>query len=117
MSNLDLAILWLVSVLAALAAVCAKLGMMLFALAEEPPVDVQAALHWQRRRRWLTYSELAALPFFATAGVSATIYWQLAPAASVIISMVLGALGFGFFLHAVQTITRRRLGIDQEIKP
>lgn len=112
MSKYDLAILWVISGLAALTAVAAKLGMILFALAEEPPADVQAALHWQRRRRWLTYSELAALPFFATTGVSATIYGDLPPVASVIISMLLGALGFGFFLHAVQTITRRRLGIE-----
>lgn len=112
MSKYDLAILWVLSGLTALTGVAAKLAYVLFVLAADPPIDPEAALHWERRRRWLTYAEISALPLFATIGVTATIYFQLPPVLSVIISMLLGALGFGFFLHAIQTITRRRLGLE-----
>jgi hypothetical protein len=113
MSKTDIAILWSLSGLAALAAICGKLGMLLFAVAQDPPADPVEFRHWERRRRWLIYSEFSALPLFATAGVSATIYFSLPPIASVLISMGLGALGFGFLLNGVQLIARRRLGIDQ----
>lgn len=112
MSKSDLAILWVMSGLASLAAIGAKLGMLLYSIGGDPPVDQTAFIHWQRRRRWLTYSELTAVPCFATTGVAATVYWHLPPVASVMISMMLGALGFGFLLHALETLARRRAGIE-----
>lgn len=113
MSKLDIALLWMLSGLAALAAVVGKLGMALFVLAQDPPADPLELIQWQRRRRWLICSELSALPLFATLGVSATVYFALTPVASVLISMGLGALGFGFLLHALQLVVRRRLEIRE----
>lgn len=116
MSKVDLAFLWIWSALAALALVTGKLGLLLFGIAQDPPADPLAVAHWRRRRRWLAYSELAALPAFATIAVAATIYFHLPAVASVGISMALGALGFGFCLNGVQMIARRkleRLGSDQ----
>lgn len=109
MTKYDLALLWMVSALSALGMVAGKLGMLLFGLAKDPPVEPDALEHWRRRRRWLAYSELAALPAFATIGVAATIYFRLPPVASVCISMALGALGFGFLINAIQLLARRKL--------
>lgn len=113
MTKLDIALLWMFSGLAALAAVAGKLGMLLFAVAQDPPTDTAEFAHWKRRRAWLAYSEISALPAFATVGVAATVYFNLPPVASVLISMALGALGFGFLLNGVQLLARRKLGIDQ----
>lgn len=113
MTKADLAVLWVASGLAALATICGKLALLLYGVAGDPPADASALNHWMRRRRWLTYSELSAVPCFATFALAATVYWHLPPAASVMISMLLGALGFGFLLHAVQVIVRRKLGVEQ----
>ncbi len=113
MSKMDFVILWSASALGALTMVVGRLGMTLFGIAKDPPAEAEALEHWRRRRRWLAYSELAALPAFATIALTATVYFHLPPIASVGISMLLGALGFGFLLSGAQVIVRRRLGIDQ----
>lgn len=113
MTKADLALLWALSGLAALATVCGKIGLLLYGLAADPPAEPTALRHWQRRRNWLAISELSALPAFATVSVAATVYFDLPPVASVLISMALGALGFGFLLSGVQLIARRKLGIGQ----
>lgn len=113
MTKVDIAMLWAISGLAGLAAVVGKVGLAWYGLAGDPPTDPAALNHWERRRRWLAYSELSALPAFATTGVAATVYFDLPPVASVLISMALGALGFGAVINGVQLIVRRRLGIEQ----
>lgn len=111
--GLDITILWLLSFGSSLTVVTARLGLALFAVSQVPPVEPELLERWKRRRTYLMVSELCALPAFATAGVTATVYWDLPPIASVLIAMVLGALGFGFLMHAVETIVRKRLEMDQ----
>lgn len=113
MTQIDLAILWVTSLFAGLTACGARISYMLFGIGEQPPDDPAALLHWHRKRRWLVISDFAAAPAFATAGVSATIYWHLPPVASVLFSMVLGALGFGFLLSGLQIVVRRKLDIEE----
>lgn len=109
----DLAILWLASALGALTMIGGRMGLYLFGLAQDPPVDPVALDLWRRRRRWLAYSELSALPACATIALTATIYFELPPIASVVISMMLGALGFAFLLNGVQFLVRRKLGMEE----
>ncbi len=110
----EVTILWLLSFVSSLTVIGAKMGFALFSLKEDPPRDPEALSHWKRKRRWLIVSELSAVPAFATAGVTATMYWNLSPIASVLIAMLLGALGFSFLLHAVETIVRRRIDMKDE---
>ena len=107
-----LAVLWIISFAASLTVIAARVSFMMFGVkAEEPPDDPKLVRAWTRRRKYLLASELSAVPAFATCGVVATEYWNLSPIASVLIAMVLGALGFGFLLHAVEVIVRRKLEI------
>src|SRR3546814_7501902 len=82
---------------------------MLFGLPTEPPIDPSALASWERKRRWMVISELAALPAFAAIAVivGKLQHWPIE--AVVALSIVLGALGFAFFLDALQTIIRRKL--------
>lgn len=114
MSKTDFALLWLASALGALTMIGGRMGLFLFGLAKDPPVDPVALDHWRRRRRWLAYSELSALPACATIALTVTVYFSLPPVASVAISMALGALGFAFLLNGVQFLVRRRLGMTDE---
>ena len=93
----------------ALTVVSGKLGYLLFAMGEEPPEDPTQLNRWRRKRRWLVISELSALPMFATVAVTTTLYFNLPLIASVLIAMALGGLGFGFLLHGLQYIARRKL--------
>lgn len=108
---LEVTITWLVSFFASLTVIGARIGLALFNLKEDPPSDPELYRHWKRKRGWLIASEISAVPAFATFAVTATIYWDLPPIASVGIAMILGALGFSFLLHALYTIVRRRLDI------
>ncbi len=106
----DIVLIWFLSCLATLAMVGGKLGLLLYGPgAELPPADPAQGDMWRRKRRWLAVAELSAVPAFATAAVSATIYWHLPVVACVGISMALGGLGFAFFLHGVQILVRQSL--------
>ncbi|API58105.1 hypothetical protein BSL82_01325 [Tardibacter chloracetimidivorans] len=89
----------------------AKLGYLLFGISSEPPEDPLALKSWERKRRWLVISELAALPAFAAIAVLAGRLRHWPVEGVVALSMVLGALGFAFFLDAVRTLVSRRLNI------
>lgn len=104
-------VLWLLNLLAGLALCGARLGWLLFKIAPEPPEDLQALDLWRRKRRWLVISELSALPAFATLAiiVGRLRNWPLE--GTILFSMTLGALGFAFFLDALQTLVRKRLGM------
>jgi hypothetical protein len=108
MTQRDLILWWALAFFSGLAVVVGRLGYMLFGISSEPPADPAARQNWHRKRLWLTVSELSALPAFATAAVAAQVYFQFEPIVTVILSMVLGALGFGFLLNAVQRIARKR---------
>jgi hypothetical protein len=113
--HVEITLLWLISFAASLTVVAARVGFYMYGVkAEQPPIDPAVFDQWKRKRTWLLVSELSALPSFATLGVVATDYYNLTPIASVLIAMVLGALGFGFLLHAVEVIVRRRLEIKDD---
>lgn len=105
--------LWLWSLVGGLALCGARLGWFLFRLAPEPPVDSGALALWKLKRRWLIYSELSALPAFAAISVTVGRLREWPVEGVILFSMVLGALGFAFFLDALQTIVRRRTGMKE----
>lgn len=104
--------LWILSLAGGLALCGARLGWLLFRVAPDPPVDPVALRMWERKRRWLIISELSALPAFATISVVIGRLREWPVEGVILLSMVLGALGFAFFLDALQTLVRRRLGIE-----
>ncbi|TCM17196.1 hypothetical protein EDF56_106312 [Novosphingobium sp. PhB165] len=114
--KLDDFILWLLSLFGGLALCGARLGWMLFGMAPDMPSDPVALDLWERKRRWMVFSELSALPAFATLSVVIGKLRDWPVEAVVLFSMVLGALGFAFFLDALQTIVRKRIGMDSDMK-
>lgn len=105
-------LLWLLSLAGGLALCGARLGWLLFRVAPDPPVEPEGLRLWERKRRWLIISELSALPAFATISVLVGRLRDWPVEGVIMLSMVLGALGFAFFLDALQTLVRRRLGIE-----
>jgi hypothetical protein len=112
--HVEITLLWFISFAASLTVIGARIGYTLFNVKHAPPEDPELFAHWRRKRTWLIVSELSAVPAFATAGVVATIYWDLSPIASVLTAMILGALGFSFLLHALETLVRRRLDMKDD---
>ncbi|MCJ2189168.1 hypothetical protein [Novosphingobium beihaiensis] len=114
--KLEDVILYICSLFGGLAMVGARLGWMLYGIAPEPPADPEALDLWQRKRRWLVVSELSALPAFAiiALGVGRLKGWP--DYGVVLFTMVLGALGFAFALDALQTLFRKRLGLQDDGK-
>ena len=108
---------WTTSLLAAATIVGGRLGMALFRMAPDPPEDIKLAAHWARRRRWLAFSEILALPSFATVAVSAVAYWKLDPIVAVLLAMFLGGVGFAMLLDGAQWLFRKRLGMPSEATP
>lgn len=113
MNKNDLLIEFGFAVFAALMAITARLGYFMFQLDVNIPEDPQKAKHWARKRRWLAVSELLAVPLFAIIAVSVTHYFELTIVVSVLISMALGALGFGFFLNGLQWFIKEKLGMNK----
>ena len=109
--NLNDFLWWLTALFGGLMICGAKLAYMLFGLPTEPPVDPFALASWERKRRWMVISELAALPAFAAIAVIVGRLRDWPIEGVVLFSMVLGALGFAFFLDALQTIIRRKLDL------
>lgn len=109
----EFALWWVASLMAATTVALGRIGYSLYRLSPDEPEDPIAAKHWLRRRRWLVFSELSALPAFATFAVVATVYWGLNPIVCVGISMALGGVGFVLLLDALQFIFRQRLGLPE----
>jgi hypothetical protein len=109
----EFAWLWAAAYVAALVAFAARMAFLLFGIATDPPDDPGAYQRWARRRRWLIISEFAALPMFATLAVLSAAKGWVDPVTAVIGALVSGALGFAFFLHAVEALIRRRLAIGE----
>lgn len=110
----DLAVLYLSSLLGGLALCGARLGWILFRVSPVPPDEAAALALWRLKRRWLIISELSALPAFATISVIVGRLQAWPPEGVILFSMVLGALGFAFFLDALQTIVRKRIGMEEK---
>lgn len=106
---------WLLSLLSAATVVGGKIGLFLWKMAPDPPSDPVLAAHWRRRRRWLAYAELSALPAFATVAVAITAQRQAEPILAVLIAMALGAVGFTLLLDGVQWLFRQRLGLPDAV--
>ncbi|KKC24942.1 hypothetical protein [Sphingomonas sp. SRS2] len=109
----DIAWLWVLAYGAALTAFAARIAFLLFGIAGDPPDDPALYQRWSRKRRWLIISEFAALPMFATLAVLGAAKGWVDPVTAVIAALISGALGFAFFLHAVEAIVRRRLSIEE----
>lgn len=105
--------LWLLSLFGGMALTGARLGWLLFGVAPAPPADPAALGLWRRKRRWLIFSELSALPAFATISVLVGRLRAWPVEGVILLSMVLGALGFAFFLDALQTLIRRRFDLKE----
>jgi len=103
---------WIIALFGGLMICGAKLAYMLYGISTEPPTDPDALKSWERKRRWMVTSELAALPAFAALAVIIGRMRDWPIEGVVLFSMVLGALGFAFFLDALQTIIRRRIGME-----
>ena len=101
---------WLVSLAGSLALCGARLSWLLFRVASIPPVEHEALQLWKLKRRWLIASELSALPAFVFFAVMIGKKQGWPMENIVLLSMVLGALGFAFFLDALQTLARRWVG-------
>ncbi|PTQ12968.1 hypothetical protein CLG96_02155 [Sphingomonas oleivorans] len=113
MSPRDLAVLWAAAYGAALTAFAARVTWLLFGVAPAPPEDPAAYARWARKRRWLIISEFAALPMFATLAVLGAAQGWVSPVAAVLGALFGGALGFAFFVHALEAVVRRRIGLDE----
>src|SRR3546814_7220908 len=90
----------------------ARLGWLLFRVAADPPDDPAALAMWERKRRWLHISELSALPAFATFAVLVGKLRHRPVEGVILLSMVLGELGFAFFLVALQHIDRKSTSLN-----
>ncbi|WP_189486103.1 hypothetical protein [Asticcacaulis endophyticus] len=112
MTHPEMAILWLISFFAGLTSITGRLGYMLFGIGKQPPTDPIELSHWRRKRRWLAISDLSALPAFATVSVAVTVYSNFPPVVSVLLTMIMGALGFGFLLNGLQFFIRRKLEME-----
>ena len=103
---------WLLCLLTSATIVGGKIAYALYGPTTiEPPVDLIEAQHWARRRRWIIWSQLAALPAFATISITAVEYWHLNPVAGILIAMGLGGIGFVLLVDAIQWLFRRRIGL------
>lgn len=104
---------WLTSLFAAGTVVAAKLGLRLYGLAGDPPVDPVLAQHWHRRRRYVAVGEVSALPAFATISVVLVSFYHLDPVAAVLIAMAQGMVGFALLLDGAAWLFRKRLGLPE----
>lgn len=109
-------ILWLGSLFAGMAMVGARLGWLLFGAEADPPADPAAMALWQRKRRWLVFSEFSALPAFATLALAVGRLKEWPDVGVILFTMALGALGFAFLLDALQTVFRKRLNLKDDGK-
>lgn len=109
----DIAWLWVAAYGAALVAFVARIFFLL-GLQVDPPEDVVLRARWTRKRRWLMISEFAALPMFATLSVLGAAKGWCDPVTAVILALISGALGFAFFLHALEAVVRRRLELPEK---
>ena len=107
--RIEIAILWCCLALSALSGLAARLAMRMFNVNELPPSDPDMLLRWKRRRMYMAISEVSALPAFATGWMAAALQWNLSIPLVVLGSMLSGALGFGFLIHALQTYVMRRV--------
>lgn len=111
MNKGEILTLWLLSYGAALVAFGARVTFRL-GFDPDPPPDPIDRANWSRRRLWLIGSEFSALPMFATIAVLAVAQKWITPITGVLFALLAGAMGFAFFLHALDTILRRRIGMN-----
>jgi hypothetical protein len=102
---------WVASLFAAGTVVAAKLGLRLYGLAGDPPLDPALAAHWHRRRRYVAIGEVSALPAFATVSVVLVSFYHLNPVAAVLIAMAQGMVGFALLLDGAAWLFRKRIGL------
>lgn len=109
----DFAWQWALTYLVALSAFAARMAWLLFGVAPDPPDDPAEHARWRRKRLWLFVSEFSALPMFTTLAVLSTAQGWVTPVLGAILCCVSGALGFAFFVHALEFMVRRRIGMPE----
>lgn len=109
----DFLVWWVLSLAASASVAVGRIGYSLWRLSPDEPDDPAKARHWRRRRRWLVFSELSALPAFATVAVASVAHWGMSPVTAVLISMALGGVGFAMLLDALQYLFRKRVGLPE----
>jgi hypothetical protein len=103
----DLLPTFLIACAAALAAILGRFGYQV--KSDPPPADAEALRAWRRRWLWTLAGEAATVPALGIGWGSAALNWSLSVPLTVGGAMVCGALGFGFWLDAVQRIVTRKL--------
>jgi hypothetical protein len=91
----------------ALAGILARVGLSMGG--EPPPSDPELFAKWRRKQLWLVIGELLTVPMFGAAWIGIVHNWQ--PQIELVVPgcMVSGALGFSFWLDAIQRLINRRL--------
>jgi hypothetical protein len=105
---------WAAALFASTVVVVARLGVMLFGKAVDPPEDPVMEKHWARRRRWIAIGEISALPAFATVSIVLVSYYGLDPVAGVLLAIAQGFIGFPLLLDGAAWVFRKRLGMPGE---
>lgn len=81
-----------------------------YQISREPPPEEPIALRaWKRRWLWTTIGEFSTVPALGAGWCAIVVNWTLSVPLTVGGAMVCGALGFGFWLDAVQRIVTRKL--------
>lgn len=109
----DFLIWWVLSLAASATVAIGRIGYSLWRISPDEPDEPSQAKTWRRRRRWLVFSEISALPAFATLSVVAVVHWGLSPVAGVLLSMAMGGIGFTMLLDALQYLFRQRAGLPE----
>lgn len=105
--------IWLMALFGGMAAMGARLALLLAGMPPEPPEASEEYRLWKHKRRWLAYQEAASLPAFAITAVIAGRVFHLSVEAIVGLSMAMGGLGLAFVLDALQTLTMQRFGLEK----
>lgn len=103
----DLLTTFLLSCAAALVTIMGRLGFQL--IREPPPEDPTALRAWKRRWLWTVIGEFSTVPALGAAWTAAVTNWSLGVPVTVAGAMGVGAVGFGFWLDALQRILTRKL--------
>ena len=91
----------------ALAGILARFGYGLGG--NHPPQDPVEFAIWRRKQLWTAISEFLTIPAFGAAWISATHHWDLALELVIGGCLLSGALGFGFWLDALQRLINRKV--------
>ena len=99
---------WLLLCAAILAGITARAG---YRMGGNPPPldDPEAFSKWRERQLWAAVGEFLSLPAFGGMWVLIDSHYNLKPEILIAGCIISGALGFGFWLEAIQRLINRRI--------